>query len=306
MNKKTRFPNTRWHRILASVLQKWLTPVGLTVQSDVALTTDPQEADILIIKHESKLTPEQHYRLADGIRDSKAQYCLLEFKYTESLNDCAIIQLLSYGEAYKKGQNLKKSEVDLFLLVSKTPQQKTLARMGYNVTANSGVYHSQYALFATVVLLSLNDLSNKPQNIPLKCFASKKSERQIAFNAIQHRYLKGVEKELEWVFAGLRELMLIRGDQMNIHETEELTPEFVENYGKEMIDHLISIGLEGLSSEERMKGVPIKERLKGVPVEERMKGVPAEERMKGVPVEERLEGLSNEELLQLKEKLNKL
>jgi hypothetical protein len=102
MIKQIRFPGTRWHRILASVLQKWLTPVGLTVQADVALTTDPQEADILIIKHAHKLIAAQHTRLADGIRHSQAKHCLLEFKYTESLNDSAIIQLLSYGETYKK------------------------------------------------------------------------------------------------------------------------------------------------------------------------------------------------------------
>ncbi len=74
---KNLYPKTRWHRILASVIQKWLTPVGISVQFDIPLTTDPLEADILLIKHSKQLTAEQRYRLADGIRNSKAKYILL-------------------------------------------------------------------------------------------------------------------------------------------------------------------------------------------------------------------------------------
>ncbi len=124
--------------------------------------------------------------------------------------------------------------------------------------------------------------------------------------------LKGMSKELEYVFAGLWEIFFERGeDKMRYADIEELTPEFVEQRGKKVINHFISVD----SYEERLKDIPTEERLKGVPTEERLKGVPTEERLKGVPTEEflkrltltdRLSGLSEEELQQLKDKLSNM
>jgi hypothetical protein len=295
-DKNEESKKTLWHRILASVLQKWLTPVGFTIKHDVALTTGIIRADILIIKHDDELTPEQHYRLADGIRNSKVKHCLAEFKYTESFNNHAIIQLLSYGDYYHHKQSLNESDVDLFLLLSHTPQQETLTQMGYTETEEQGIYTSQDGLYSKVTILSLNDLADTPNNIPLKCFAGKKVEQIKAFEAVGDKCLRGMSFELEHVLVGLRELLIKKGLDMNTAEIEELTPEYVEQLGKKMIETF---------AEERLRNLSVDERLKDVSAEELTKRLNPKERLKGLSSDDVINGLSEDVLQKLKDKLNK-
>lgn len=57
----------------------------------------PPEADIVIIRRkETTWTSEQKKYLPDGIRDTSAQYVIIELKYTESLN----IKVLKQASAY--------------------------------------------------------------------------------------------------------------------------------------------------------------------------------------------------------------
>ena len=123
---KNQFPNTKWHRILATILEEWLTPVGIRVQTEVPICADPPKADILLLTHNTpKLRTEQRRRLPDGLRDSLATNLVLEFKYTESLNEYSVIQVLGYGLFLMNAQKLKASQVEMFLLCSKTPQPNT-------------------------------------------------------------------------------------------------------------------------------------------------------------------------------------
>ncbi len=79
-------PRTKWHQLFGFLLQELLTPVGLTIQTELPVSTDPPKIDIIIIKRESEAwTEAQLALLPDGIRDSQASHILLEFKYTEVL-----------------------------------------------------------------------------------------------------------------------------------------------------------------------------------------------------------------------------
>jgi hypothetical protein len=76
---------TPWHRLLGEVLEKLLTPVGLSVYTELSLMNRPPRADILILRRQqAHWTTAQLERLPDGVRDSQASHILLEFKYTES------------------------------------------------------------------------------------------------------------------------------------------------------------------------------------------------------------------------------
>ena len=288
-SKKALYPKTRWHRILAGILEEWLTPVGIKVQSEVPISSNPPTADILLLKNtDEKLKKQQYLRLSDGLRNSRASQFLLEFKYTESLNEAAVLQLLGYRSFYLSSQKLKPKDLDCFLLCSQTPRQKTLDHLGYVETKVQGVYRSASVLVSHVTLLSLNELSDEAQNIPLKCFASKRTENKKAYHSIQADKLKGMTIGLEWLFNGLWKLLFREVDNMSaIAEIEELTPEYVKEVGKEWVDHLI----KALPPEERMKGLRPEERLNGLRPEERLNGLEPEERMKGLDPEERLKGL---------------
>lgn len=86
MTERTKlFQRTRWHRILGIMLEEWLTPVGITVQTEVPVMTDPPKLDILLLKNHHKTNAKlQRERLASGLRDSKASTLIIEFKYAES------------------------------------------------------------------------------------------------------------------------------------------------------------------------------------------------------------------------------
>lgn len=110
-----------WHRILARVWQEWLTPVEITVQSDIPVMTDPLEADLLLLRrHGKEWTLDQKERLPDGIRDSKASHILVEFKATESVNEFSVLQIEGYDYQYLQSQKLRRSELQSYLVSSKT------------------------------------------------------------------------------------------------------------------------------------------------------------------------------------------
>jgi hypothetical protein len=116
---------TRWHRLLGSLLEQLLTPVGISVFCDVKVMSNPPEADILLLRRETEYwTPEQRQRLADGIRDSRASHILLEFKYSESFSEKALLQTLSYDYFYKNSHHLAENHVQSFLVCAKRHVQK--------------------------------------------------------------------------------------------------------------------------------------------------------------------------------------
>ena len=329
--QQTPYPKTKWHKILAGVLEEWLTPVGIIVQTEIPIASNPPKADILLIKSaDKKFNKQQHLRLSDGLRHSRASQFLLEFKYTESLNEMAVLQLLGYWIFYLSSQKLKPKDLDCFLLCSHTPRQNTLDHLGYLETQSPGVYRSQSVLVSHVTLLSLNDLSDEPHNIPLKCFASKRKENKKAYKSIQANKLQGMSLKLECFLNGLWKLLFREGKNMStVTDVDELTPDYVKEVGREWINHWLETlpaeellkglepeerlkGLEpeerlkGLAPEERLKGLEPEERLKGLAPEERLKGLEPEQRLKGITIDDRLAGLSPDELKQLKEKLKDL
>jgi hypothetical protein len=96
-SKDSSTSKTRWHRLLGSVLEQLLTPVGITVHTDVPVMSDPPEADIVLLRRDTRTwTKAQLARLADGLRHTHASHLLIEFKYTESVNEDALLQTLCY------------------------------------------------------------------------------------------------------------------------------------------------------------------------------------------------------------------
>ena len=122
LNQQSEVPKTRWHRLLGKMLEELLTPVGIQVITDFPVMSEAPECDILLLRKEHKhWTAEQKKRLSDGIRDCNASHILIEFKYTESVNENAMIQALCYDYLYKRIQNIDEHEVRTFLIGTNLP-----------------------------------------------------------------------------------------------------------------------------------------------------------------------------------------
>ena len=43
---------TRWHRLLGALLDAVLSPVGISVETDIAVTAEPPRANLLLLRRE--------------------------------------------------------------------------------------------------------------------------------------------------------------------------------------------------------------------------------------------------------------
>jgi len=313
--KQSKSTKIRWHQLLGSLLKELLTPIDITVLTDVPVLSEPPEADILLLKtNHNKWTQEQKARLPDGIRDSHAIHILLEFKYSESVNKKAFQQTLSYDYFYQVGQKMKTHEVQTFLISSKTPMKTTLQEFAYSMTDMPGVYMSKNPILNTIPLILLNELSNEPHNAWIKCFASQIKEKKAAFNTLNRMGFSLFNNDLKWIVKGLMHYFKIGGKNM-----EELTPERLIEYGKEWDNMILSAFdsdiirskfslkylLKELGPKEILKEFAPEERLEGLAPKERLKGLAPKERLEGLAPEERLEGLAPEDIEKYLKKLKK-
>ncbi len=227
-------PDNSWHRLLARLLELVLSPVDIDVQSDVSVTKPPLDADILLLRRKTpQWTAAQRARLPDGIRDSKAPHILIELKYTQSFNEEAFTQALCYDWFYKEGRQLRKFDVQTVLLLAKKPEPNVLTSMAYQLTEYSGVYRTQSPGFRNILLLSLNELSNEPHNLWIKCFASRQAVKKQAFEKLNQLGLVSIADELGGFINGLMSLLFgsaIGEEKMPI----EMTPEKVTELGKQL------------------------------------------------------------------------
>jgi len=282
-----------WHLSFGEVLKWDLIPVGVLISPEAPVMIKPPRADILILPQGSAWTSEQLERLPDGIRQSTARHILIEFKYTQSISDDAIVQSLAYDWLYRNSKKLTTDEVQTFLVSAIKPQENTRKTYGYKNQRYPGVYESQYQLVKRIQLISLNELADEPYNAVFKVFATHLKEKQKAFKLLeQSRDVSSLPRELESLLFGL----LILGEQdMNI----ELTPKQVREMGKMWGNTYLSC----LSPEERLAGVKPSEVMGYFKPEERFAGVKPSEVMSYFKPEERLAGLS---MAELEEQIKKL
>ena len=311
---------TRWHRLLAKLLEEALGPVGISVFADFPIMANPPEADILLLRNEKEgWTRDQKARLPDGIRDCRAGHVLLEFKYTESVGRRALSQTVSYDHLYRQSQKRKDvsaRDICTFLISSKTPAKKTLAKFGFLATAWPGVFRSENAMLKSIPLISLNDLSDEPHNAFFKVFASRRREKRISVDSLMNNDIVSSSPDILWLVEGLASWWFFqKGDNMK----DELTPEKAKELGRRFHDALmstISIGdflekfgkdtiLSNFRPEEILEKFGKDRLVERLKPEDRLAGLKPEDRLAGLKPEDRLAGLSVEELESYLRKLKK-
>jgi len=271
----------QWHKLLGELLKGSLSPVDIQVSTDVSVMSKSPEVDIILLKRKpGSFPPAQLALLPDGIRDTQVTDILLEFKYTESLNEKAVQQAVGYDFFYKAYKTDEK-QVQSFLLSAIKPQNSTLKKLGYKSTNLSGIYRSKFQLVRQVILISLNELSNQPYNAFVKCFASHRQEKQKAFDLLeQSGLLNSLTNELKWFITGLKGLWFTdKGGDMNLEMTAEQVAELGKIWGNAFLSSLS--------------------------VEELLEHYDRQKILSQFKPQERLAGLEPQELDELQEYLNK-
>ncbi len=291
-------PLIRWHRLLGALLDAVLSPVGISVETDIPVTAEPPRADLLLLRRQPPhWNDAQRQRLADGLRDTDAGHLLIEFKYTEGLTESACVQLLSYDYFYRRHRRLSRDDVACFLVSATTPRSNLLTRLGFHPTDRAGVYgRNDHPLLAAMQVILLNELTPAAHNAFLKCFASRRKEQEVSFRVLQQNELLGSSPRIERLLYGLWRLLM-----KNAPELQEITPEYVMQLGQELIDAV----LETTPADEAMKHFTVEERLAGLAPQERLAGLAPQERLAGLALQERLAGLTPDQIRRYLEQLEK-
>ena len=286
------------HQVLGRLLQLSLAPVEITVNVEVDLLGESPKADVLLLRREGKEWNEaQRARLPDGVRDNAAGHVLLEFKYTESVNESALAQAVAYDYFYRQAQRLPEEHVLTVVLSARTPRKARLAEWRYE-ERQDGVYRSPLPLLRRIWLLVLNELPASPHNAFVKLFASRDQEREAASAALDAATATDSPPVQDYVM-GLQRTLALKGEHSM---TEILTPEKIMEIGEEIRQRVLETAtpeekLAGLDPEERLAGLEPQERLAGLEPQERLEGLEPQERLAGLEPQERLEGLEPQERL---------
>jgi len=281
------------HKLLGRVFEELLTPVNVTVETGLRIMSDSPEADVLLIRRDQqRWTEAQRDLLPDGIRDTEADYVLIEFKYSESVNRDALFQALTYRYLYLKIQKLQPERLHTVIISSKTPSQKFRVDFGYQESDRPGVWHSNNTMLDILDILVLNDLSDAPHNLFIKCFASRKKEKERSFRKLFESSWKQLNASLQQLFMGMRSIYAGAQEGKDMMEYA-LTPEKVMEIGKGFEDAFLA----GLPIEKRLKGLKPEERIAGLKPEEIFARFKPEERIAGLKPEDILGSLSDEDIM---------
>ena len=275
------------HKVLGTLWLLSLTPVQITVHLEPNLLGEPPRADILLLRREGDAwNAAQRARLPDGVRDSAAAHVLVEFKYTESVNETALAQAVAYDHFYRQAEKLSEDQVMTVLLSARTPRKSRLEKWGYE-EERKGVFRSRLPLLRRVWLLALNRLQPQPHNAYVKIFASQGKEREAAFAALDAPTVED-SPHLEAYVLGLKATMEVKGDPEMI---EGLTPEKVMELGEKIRDYVLETTrpeafsdtlrrriLELASPEERLAGLNAQHILAGLDPKDILAGMSAAER----------------------------
>ncbi len=301
---------TLWHRILGTLLELLLTRLGILVQSEVQVMSDPPKVDILLLRREGeRWTDEQLPLLCDGLRDTLANHLLIEFKYTESLSADALLQALGYQYFYRQAQRLNEAELQVFVMVAQTPRKRVLNQYRYETSAIAGVYQSKQPLLDRVQVIVLNQLQFTPHNAFVQCFASQRRVYRSAFERIQEFGQEQLSDTLWELVAGLHKQRDRKESVMTkVKQEEVLTAEKLMQIGRETRKFVLATlpleqRLAGLTAEERVAGLAPAERVAGLAPEERVAGLALKERLVGLVPKERLAKLAPEESAKLMEQI---
>jgi hypothetical protein len=278
--------HTDWHLLLGAMQEALLSPVGIEVHTEILASLKPPRLDILLLRRKGATwTPEQQMRLPDGIRQSQARHILCEFKYTQSVNQAALVQAVTYDQLYRSSRKLKRQDVATFVISAKTPQRELLGQFGYMPSRESGVYRSDQPILREIILVVLNQLSNELHNAFFRCFASQRKTRNATFALLDQVNVANWSPTLGEMVAGLYSVFQVQEED----EMKEIviTPEYIRKLGKEAQKTILAT----VPSDQRLLGLAPEERMAGLAPEERMAGLAPEERMAGLAPEERMAGL---------------
>jgi hypothetical protein len=287
------------HLLFGKLFKAIMAPLGVLVSTEFKIMTDSPRADILIIKKKAgKWTPDQLKLIPDGIRDSKARYIILEFKYSQSLSDKTCQQALGYDYFFSESYQLQRNDLQTFIVCAKTPRIQILEDYGYSLSEKKGVYKSDIRAFNHFPILILNELPDSYHNALIKAFSSRKIEREKAARVLQdNNYLDIIPKAISNIIFDI--FTYIFRQPMEVNDMKDMTEEQAAKLAR-FIDVFVNtnLSLQDLLSQYKAKDVISQFKPKDIISQFKPKDIISQFKPEDI-----LSNLDNEQLNQLRQRL---
>jgi hypothetical protein len=292
------------HRLFGELLKELLMPLNVQVDSSYPISKGPPELDVIISRKFDQWTPEQLSFMPTGIKENLCKYNILELKYSQSVNEDGISQLLGYRSGFKRLNKLKATDdICAFLITSKSPSKETLLNVGFESTGLKGVYCSNYPVINKIVIISINDLAEIQQNMLLKLFASKKS---VFVQAVKYYIAKKFSLFNDSV---VRVIIKIISFRLRKQTGGNLMQAIQKNFTREeqeAVVNMFNMFAEAFDDPRfRFIGIKPKDVTDYFDPKDIVANIPPKYRLAGLAPQERLAGLSSKDLKQLKQLLSK-
>lgn len=260
--------------MFATLLQE-RAPPGIQIIPEFVLTTEPQRADLLLIRRTDTSRCDEQAQVLRGLWPLLSTNTLIEFKSAARparRGDWA--KLLSYGLQYhthlKRFSTLARSDLTLVLVVpALTPTLRTEAdHMSWKLLDRTGGYWQVHGMTYPSYVVELDVVKDTERDDLLSVFGHGKLEKTSSFRWWSAHFMGSKE------------------DKPMIRDLEGF-------------DEAIHQFLQSLPIELRLAGLPPEVLAARLQPEERLAGLPAEERLAGLSPDESILALPNEVLKRL-------
>ncbi len=243
--------NTRWHLAFANLIQN-RAPPGFDIETEVALTIEPQRADILLLRRVGAAREDDKARVMRTLWPRLGLVTILEYKSPSrsSFRPGDLVRLWSYGSVYDASHsNDLPSPSDLTLalvLPSITPTLTCeIERMGWTFTPLGGGYGRIDGAVYALYVVETDEVSQAEHDKFLELFSRVEWKPSEA---------------TRWISAWLKDQNMKHPDMM---EAENEDPEFVEMFKKLPLEQRQQF----LEPEERMAGLDREQQALALPLE---------------------------------------
>ncbi len=276
---------TAWHVIFTALLKE-RAPPGIDVIPEFVLSSEPQRADLLLLRREDVARQDERAKVLRGLWPRLSNDTLVEFKSaTRPPRPGDWLRLLAYGAQYHVSEFARvpsASDLTLVLIVaSLTPTLHAEAEtMGWRLEDLGGGYWQSLGMVYPSYVVVIDEVAKTERDDLLGMFGHRTIEKQESFWWWRRHTLARPEDE--------QMLQNLEGYDEVLEKLLEVLP----------LERRLAL----LSPDERLEGLSPHERLEGLSPDERLEGLSPDEKILALP-DDILRALSAEFVANLPEDL---
>ncbi len=275
MNDETSGEQPRLDPTFKQVLEAFLSPLSLNLQTEVEIGRLPRKMDALVTITTEK--EQQQIRKQTPFAHFKSQN-QIEFKgLNDRLTSWDYNRILGRGHFYIAEQKVPPHEMTITIISAGKPRNVLKYNQPPHIfkPLENGYYINEGCPQTTIIVI--NELAITPENYPLLIFAS----RKITFRQALQQML--VDKAYTYISYAYRVRPQLTHEVLAMEGITSIPRENLEFIAQDIGTDL----LEFISPDIQLDRIPVEYQLERIPIEDQLARMSLEERLTGIDLEER-------------------